>query len=345
MLDRDPKNHLIIAGTGRAGTSFLVRYLDAVGLQTEIARSGDGQWFEHANAGFETLPIDSVKNDLPYVVKSPWLYEYCEQLLADRSIRLDAVIVPVRSLREAASSRIIVELRDRYEKIEAMTAFDEPWETHAGAPGGVLFSLNLVDQERLLAVGFHRVVEQFVKADIPIIFLDFPRIVEDADYLFGKLRGFLPENVDIEFARKLHGQIAERGKVRVDRELVESTSSVRADSSVPVELVESTPIRPLDRIALRREVDRLRKELAAARESHRSLSERCCALEVELVAARELHRVVSERCSARELDLAEARREAARVGVLNDALLCSTSWKMTRPLRALIDFTRKVASV
>jgi hypothetical protein len=34
-----PRRHLLIAGTGRAGTSFLVRYLSALGLETEIDRS------------------------------------------------------------------------------------------------------------------------------------------------------------------------------------------------------------------------------------------------------------------------------------------------------------------
>ena len=42
---------MLIAGTGRA--SFLVRYLSALGLETEIERSGQSRWDEMANAGLE----------------------------------------------------------------------------------------------------------------------------------------------------------------------------------------------------------------------------------------------------------------------------------------------------
>jgi hypothetical protein len=48
---------MLIAGTGRAGTSFLVRYLSALGLETEIERSGQSQWDDVANAGLETMPL------------------------------------------------------------------------------------------------------------------------------------------------------------------------------------------------------------------------------------------------------------------------------------------------
>ena len=56
--------------------------------------------------------------------------------------------------------------------------------------GGIIYSLDAIDQERLLAVKFARLVQALVKRDITLIFLDFPRIVEDAEYLFRKVEGF-----------------------------------------------------------------------------------------------------------------------------------------------------------
>ena len=40
MDDENPvrRRHLLIAGTGRAGTSFLVRYLAELGLDTHLGR-------------------------------------------------------------------------------------------------------------------------------------------------------------------------------------------------------------------------------------------------------------------------------------------------------------------
>ena len=62
----------------------------------------------------------------------------------------------------------------------------------------VVYSLNVVDEARLLAVGFHQLVERFVKAEIPIWFIHFPRIVLDHDYLFTKLRELLPAGTTLE---------------------------------------------------------------------------------------------------------------------------------------------------
>src|ERR1700689_3531840 len=91
--------HVLIAGTGRAGTSFLVRYLTELGLDTNVKRRGEAvAWDEHANAGLEELPIRNVAGDQPYVIKSPWLYQIIDDILADQTFAVDAVIIPVRDL-------------------------------------------------------------------------------------------------------------------------------------------------------------------------------------------------------------------------------------------------------
>ncbi|HQT89438.1 MAG TPA: hypothetical protein PK677_12925, partial [Acidiphilium sp.] len=71
-----PGHHLLIAGTGRSGTSFLVKYLDALGFATHFSRFGTySSWDEAANAGAENLPLPALDPDMPYVVKSPWATE------------------------------------------------------------------------------------------------------------------------------------------------------------------------------------------------------------------------------------------------------------------------------
>ncbi len=64
---------------------------------------------EKANAGLEDLPAPDRSRDLAYVVKSSWLSEYIDSVLADRSIHIDLVLLPVRSLAEAAASRAVQE--------------------------------------------------------------------------------------------------------------------------------------------------------------------------------------------------------------------------------------------
>src|SRR5271167_6732 len=150
-----PGGHLLIAGTGRAGTSFLVRYLTELGLDTELSRHGEAAaWDDAANAGLETVPLAGQTWDLPYVLKFPWADQLIDQILAGNVIRLNAVILPVRDLTDVAMSRSVVELQALHRALPWMTEVDQSWEVWGKSAGGVTFSLNPLDQGRLLAVGF-----------------------------------------------------------------------------------------------------------------------------------------------------------------------------------------------
>ncbi len=247
MTDRretPPGHHLLIAGTGRSGTSFLVKYFDALGYATHFSRFGDyASWDEAANAGAENLPLPALDADMPYVVKSPWATELIDQIIADPTITLDAVIIPLRDLASASASRTITELRDMAEKNDFWTVLDRPWAHRGSAPGGVVFSLHPLDQARILALGLHHLLERLIAADIPVVFLSFPRLVHDAAYVHQKLAPVLPHPVPAAEALAAHARIADPTKIRVDRAVTDPT------------------IEQLDRVALRREIERLRQEI------------------------------------------------------------------------------------
>ena len=194
------RHHALIAGTGRAGTSFLVSFLEACGLDT-----GDAPWFERARAGGEHA-VDPGDPTLPYVLKDPALGHYCDQLDLTE-VTIDVLIAPVRDL-----------------------------------------SLNVVDQERLLAVGFHRLVRWATIHDLPLILLDFPRLVEDCDYLLASLSHWLDQHCDGATARAAFAATARAGEIRV-REM--DGREARA--------------RTLDRMALVERIDELTRALDEAR--------------------------------------------------------------------------------
>ena len=245
------RHHLVIAGTGRSGTSFLVRYLHHLGLETELTRTSSRPvWDETSNAGLETNLL--VEADAPYVVKSPWFFEFIDEVLARTDIEIDAAIIPMRDLEAAASSRSILELQKIHSHYAAMAHMSRTWETWGVVPGGILYSLNPLDQARLLAVGFHKVLQRLVEADIPIVLLAFPRMVQDGDYLFGKLSPLLP-GVTLDQAKMVHDQISDPEKVRVEKELDAGNNSINVSEYPPQE--------ELDMAALRREVVRLRNLL------------------------------------------------------------------------------------
>jgi hypothetical protein len=286
------RRHLIIAGTGRAGTTFLVRYLSAIGLDTHLTRRGERAWLdEAAQAGLEDFPFGLAADDLPYVVKNPMLYEFIDQVLADPTIRVDGVIIPMRDLNDATDSRVILERRSMYEHLPWLGYMVKQWETTGNVPGGLIHSLNPVDEARLLATGFHLLVERLVRANIPFVFLDFPRIVNDADYLYDKLQPLVPAMPEREAAREIYAGIAEPSLVRV--------------TSEPPAVDDR-----LDGLALRRELVRLREALAAmtmerdeASQAAESANSQLLKTHNELVQTQDAYRALTP-----ALELAERQR-------------------------------------
>ncbi len=258
-----PSRHVAIAGTGRAGTSFLVRYLTALGLDTSLARFPgiEAHWNEDANAGLEHELGTGIAGAMPYIVKSPWLFASIDQVLSRGDIALDAVIIPVRDLVEAASSRAILERQAIHRASPWMAETDLNWEAWGATPGGVLYSLNPMDQARLLAMGFHKLIERLAAAEIPVIFLSFPRFTQDAAYLFRALRPLLPPEIDEMRAAGVLAELADASKIRVGGEL--------AGPPPEMEGVYGHPSADkLDNIALRRELARLRRAMETLKLEH-----------------------------------------------------------------------------
>jgi hypothetical protein len=247
------KGHWLISGTGRAGTTFLVRYLAALGLDTHLAHNREARCDEHAHAGLEDFGLVGDREVLPKVVKSPWVSEYIEELLSQSDLGLDLAILPVRELSAAASSRVVLEMRARHQNSPWIAEIGTTWETWGTVPGGAVYSLHPLDQARVLAVGFHRLVQRLVEAEVPILFLNFPRFIRDGDYLLRCLRPYLPDTIMDDTALDAHSRLADLEKVRIEREISATPSSVPNSAC-------------LENIALKREIQRLQRENRALSE-------------------------------------------------------------------------------
>ncbi|HYZ22319.1 MAG TPA: hypothetical protein VE690_09195 [Rhodopila sp.] len=304
--------HLLIAGTGRAGTSFLVRYLAGMGLETHLSRAGANPlWDEAAQAGLEDLPVPG-RADLPYVIKSPWTYQVIHEALGSGRLELDAAVIPVRDLTEAACSRSIIEMRSVRRQLPWLGEMDRTWEEFGHTPGGIVYSLNPTDQARLLALGLHRLLEALVSADVPIVLLSFPRLIEDADYLFRKLSPLLPAGSTPDAARRVHTAVADPAKVRVGGDL-QGDDPAPADGLV---MEGAGPLR-LERAVLARMLAEARRELA-------EVQARLAAAEAsarDAQAAREAEAAQGQRAQSALAAMAEARDQAvARARSAEDAL-------------------------
>lgn len=162
---------IIITGTGRAGTTFLVRLLTELGLDTGFTREN---WQQHVHAHSAAgMEKDLLAPDAPRIVKDPDLCERLPAILAEGRVVVEHALVPVRALEAAAASRVRI---------------------GANSPGGLIGTDNAARQSAVLAERFHHLVETLVQYEIPHTFLAFPRFATDATYCYERL-GFLIEGV------------------------------------------------------------------------------------------------------------------------------------------------------
>lgn len=191
-----PKHHLIITGTGRNGTTFLVQLFTALGLDAGF-RDPHAEIAANCNAGMEW---DIRKPDAPYIVKSPWLCDELDGFLETSDVVIDHAIVPVRDLFSAAESRRDVSRRTDKSLFAGII------------PGGVWRTENPKKQEEALAVQLYQLMFALAKRDIPLTLLHFPRFIHEPDYLYPKIAPFLSGATAEQF-RQAFEQVAQPGLV------------------------------------------------------------------------------------------------------------------------------------
>lgn len=181
---------LIISGTGRAGTTFLVRLLTELGFDTGFsAQTWHNSYDEHCHAGLEHS-LDDPKG--PYIIKNPALSAELPTLLQrNRQLAIDHAIIPIRDLDSASRSRV---------------------RNGRDVPGGLWLTDDPTHQKTLLAEHFHGLIHCLVHNEIPFTFLDFPRFAIDADYTYRKLE-FLFGSISREQFQRVFNQVSNPGVI------------------------------------------------------------------------------------------------------------------------------------
>ena len=166
------RHHIIISGTGRAGTTFLVQLLTELGLDTGFPK---GQKIDqNSSAGLE-LDLRSAR--APYIIKSPWLCDYLDEVLQGGELIIDCALIPMRDLYSAAESRRRVA--------------NIPNPNPTSIPGGLWHTTEPEDQEKILEGQLYKLIYALAKHDVHLKLLLFPRLVDDPDYLYNKIKFLL----------------------------------------------------------------------------------------------------------------------------------------------------------
>jgi hypothetical protein len=185
---RLPTHKVVITGTGRSGSTLLVRLLTECGLDTGFTtNSWRGDYHEHCHAGLER---DILAPDAPYIVKNPNLCEALPEILASGQFVIDHAFIPMRDLDSATQSRLRIG-----------GAFNS-------VPGGLWNTDEPGGQKAILAELYHDLMLTLCAHEIPFTLLEFPRLSRDADYTYAKL-GSLVRDVPRPKFRRIFERVAD----------------------------------------------------------------------------------------------------------------------------------------
>lgn len=197
MIARAGDGHIVITGTGRAGTTVLVQYMTALGFDTgyTVKKAVDDTERNQLSRG--ALEHRLRDRSLPHVVKGPEMALEIDGVLRAGAPRIEAVILPVRPLRDAAESRRRVFREAAARGLDAV-----------GYPGSLWGVSDPRQQEGFLAIVFHDLMETLLRHRVPTYLLSFPRFVRSHDDLYESLRGLLAKyNVSFEQSGEAFSQV------------------------------------------------------------------------------------------------------------------------------------------
>jgi len=175
---------IFITGTGRCGTTFLIKLFTFLGFNTGFNEENYKKYvMPNCNAGMERVFTDHFD-----VLKNPTFLRDIEQIKLDKNIKIKHVIIPIREYIASAKSR-------------ARNGVNR---------GGGLW--NATTEEEQLDF-YHEMISNYIyvmtKYDIPTLFIDFERMISDKNYLFNMLKPFMEEKqIDLEFFSKIYDEVS-----------------------------------------------------------------------------------------------------------------------------------------
>lgn len=209
-----PDSHIAICGTGRAGTTLLVRILRKAGLDTGFSDDDVEMTLSHpSNAGLERTPRKRKMAEMPDVIKSPHLFEFAGTGLREGWLKLDLMIVPVRDIDKVVKSRTSV---TRMNLLQYFTKASQRGTSLRGNGGLIRGRRNIFRQREAVLDMFFQNIFLAVENDVSIVFLSFPRFARDADYFMSALLPALSaiRDIDADKLREAHASESDTSLIR-----------------------------------------------------------------------------------------------------------------------------------
>jgi hypothetical protein len=172
---------ILITGTGRCGTTFLIKLFSFLEFDTGFTKDNYKNYvFSNCNSGME-LNIE----DQHYILKNPQFIKNINNIIMNYKIKY--IIIPIRDYNESAKSR----------------------QSHNFENGGLWNATNELEQ----VLFYNEIIANYTyimtKYDIPTIFIDFDRMINNKEYLFNKLKNILDEkNISFELFSSIYDEVS-----------------------------------------------------------------------------------------------------------------------------------------
>ena len=174
---------ILITGTGRCGTTFLIKLFSFLDFYTGYNRDNYNLSISsNCNSGMERN-----HNEEYYILKNPLFMMNIENIVKDTSIKIKNVIIPIRELKMSAKSRV------KYGDLDGglWNADDE---------------LSQIDFYKNILTNY---IYISTKYDINTIFIDFDKMINDHIYLFNNLKNILDEkNIDLDTFSRVYNEVS-----------------------------------------------------------------------------------------------------------------------------------------
>jgi len=181
------RTHVVITGTGRTGTTFLVQLLTNLSLDTGYnAESIRKDLDENARAGLEN---DIRRETAPHIVKDPWFCDYANEVVKRNDIIIEHVFIPMRELSAVAESRKHV-TKSAVSKMPFLRRLKNSIKPPK-LRGGLVHTRRAWKLERVLLLQLYNLILALSEAQIPVTLLQFPKLINDSAYLYEKLKPIL----------------------------------------------------------------------------------------------------------------------------------------------------------
>jgi hypothetical protein len=178
---------IFITGTGRCGTTFLIKLFSFLDFDTGFHRHNyEGAIHKNCNAGMERTYYSKFR-----IIKNPRVLTDISQILEDKQVKISTIIIPIRDFKISAQSR---------------ARFGQE-------PGGLWNAADEESQVRFYNEIMSNYLYHMVKHDIHTVFLDFDTMFSNKRYLFDKLRFILDErNISFEAFSSVYDEVSSTSK-------------------------------------------------------------------------------------------------------------------------------------